>query len=58
MLDKIKGYKTYGFALILAGATAAHYLGFINDQIYQAIVGIASGGGLASLRSAIKPEVK
>lgn len=52
----LKGYRTYLFAGLLAIATAAHYLGFINNDIFQAIIGITAGGGLASLRNALSDQ--
>ena len=49
----LKGYKTYGFAILIAGLAAAHYLGYINDAAYQTLVGVFGAGGLAALRAGV-----
>ena len=54
MLNFLKGYRTYGCAFLIAGATAAHSLGYLNSGQYDAIVGFLGAGGLAALRAAAK----
>lgn len=50
----LSGYKTYIFAAVVAIASAAKYLGYITEELYQAVVGIAGSGAAISLRSALK----
>lgn len=50
----LSGYKTYLFAAVVAIASAAKYLGYLTEELYQAIVGLAGSGAAISLRSALK----
>lgn len=50
----LQGYRTYLAALAIGVAAAAHYLGYLNDVVYQSLLGILGGGGLAALRAAVK----
>lgn len=50
----MKGYKTYIFAAVAAIATAAHYLGYLTSEQYQAIMGFSGAGAAVSLRTALK----
>ena len=47
------GYRTYLIAAAIAGLAAVHYLGYINDQAYQTLVGLFGAGGLAALRAGV-----
>ncbi len=47
------GYKTYICAAVIALASAAQFLGYIDADTFKVIFGIASGGGLASLRAGV-----
>jgi hypothetical protein len=49
----MNGYKTYLVAAAIAGLAAVHYLGYINDQLYQTLVGVFGAGGLAALRAGV-----
>lgn len=53
----LSGYKTYIFAAVVAIASAAKYLGYITEELYQAIIGIAGSGAAITLRSALKNAV-
>lgn len=50
----LSGYKTYIFAAVVAIASAAKYLGYITEELYQAVIGIAGSGAAITLRSALK----
>lgn len=54
MLKSLAGYRTYLVAIGIAVAAGFHYLGYLNDNLYQTVVGVLTGGGLASLRAAVK----
>lgn len=47
----LRGYKTYLTAAGIALVSGAHYLGWVNDSLFQAIMGVLMGGGLAALRA-------
>lgn len=49
----LKNYKTYLCALGIAVVSGVHYLGYINDDIFKAALGVLSAGSIAALRSAI-----
>lgn len=49
----MNGNKTYIVAGVAALATAAKYLGYIDEVTYQAIIGFLGAAGLATMRSAI-----
>lgn len=49
----MKGYRTYlvgAVMVILAGLKA---LGYITEPVYQTLMGLLTGAGLAALRAAI-----
>ena len=48
------GYKTYLVAALAGLLTAAKTLGYIDEQMYQTILGFLASVGLATLRNAIK----
>ena len=50
MLD---GKKTYIFAALLALATFAKTVGWIDESTYQALLALFGAGGLAALRSGV-----
>ena len=54
----LKGYRTYLIAAGIAANAVLHYLGFIDDALYQTINMTLTGGGLASLRAAVKSTDK
>lgn len=49
----LKGYRSYlvGFGMVVVAGLKA--LGYINEQVYQALMGVLVGGGVAALRAAI-----
>lgn len=47
------GYGTYVSAAILAAAAVAHKFGWIDDSLYQMLLGLAGGGGLAFVRRSV-----
>ena len=49
----LEGKKTYISALVLALATCARGLGWVNQEQYELILGLASSLGLAALRAGI-----
>lgn len=50
----LKGKKTYIVALLVAVATAAHQLGYIDAAMYTTALGLLGAGGLATLRAGVK----
>jgi len=50
----LTGYRTYISAGVIALATFAHAMGWINDSIFQTIAAAAGATGLAALRAAVK----
>lgn len=53
-MNVLSGWKTYILAAVIAIASAAKYLGYITEELYQAVVGIAGSGAAITLRSALK----
>lgn len=49
----LSGKKTYLIAGGVALAAAAHALGWIDDVVYQAVLGLLGAGGLATLRAGV-----
>ena len=49
----LNGWKTYVCAVALIGLSAAHSLGYISNDLYDILLPILGGGGLAALRSAV-----
>lgn len=49
----LKNYKTYLCALGIAIVSGVHFLGYINDDVFKAALGVLSAGSIAALRSAI-----
>lgn len=47
------GWKTYICAGVLALATFAKAVGWIDSSVYELIIGIVSAGGLAALRAGV-----
>ena len=48
-----KGKKTYIISVLLVVVTSAKTLGFIDENLYMALIALLNAGGLASLRSSI-----
>lgn len=49
----LNGWKTYVCAAALIGLSVAHSLGYISNNLYDILLPILGGGGLAALRSAV-----
>ena len=47
------GYKTYLVALLLALATFAKAMGWIDNKTYEIIIGILGALGLSALRAGV-----
>lgn len=54
LIKSLEGKKTYICAVLIAVLTAGHYIGWIDAQMYQTLIGLFGAGGLASLRAAKK----
>jgi len=51
-----QGYKTYIIAALIGVVSAIHALGYIDAGMYQTLLGVLTGGGLATLRLAVGHE--
>ncbi len=49
----LNGWKTYFCAAALIGLSVAHNLGYVQNDLYDILLPILGGGGLAALRSAV-----
>lgn len=49
----LQGKKTYILAAIAAVVTFVKYLGYIDDGMYQTLVGLLGAGAVATLRSSV-----
>ncbi len=49
----LQGKKTYIVAALVAAATFAHSVGWIDDTLFQALLGLLGAGGLAALRAGV-----
>ncbi len=49
----LNGWKTYVCAAALIGLSVAHSLGYISNDLYDILLPIVGGGGLAALRSGV-----
>jgi hypothetical protein len=49
----LNGWKTYVCAAALIGLSVAHNLGYISNDLYEILLPLLGGGGLAALRSAV-----
>ena len=57
MFDKIKGYKTYTSAGIVAVVAILKYLGLIDDGTAKLLFELAAAAGLYALRDALNGDV-
>lgn len=48
-MDKFSGYKTYIFAVLMGLLAMAHYLGYIDDTLYNSGIGLLGAGTAAAL---------
>jgi hypothetical protein len=53
-METLKGNKTYIIAVLIALATGVKYLGYIDDTLYQTIIGVLGAGGLATMRKSVE----
>jgi len=49
----LQGKRTYIIALVLALATFARTMGWLDSQQYELVLGLAGSMGLAALRAAV-----
>lgn len=49
----MNGKKTYLMAGLIGVATMVRALGWIDDSVYQALLGLLGAGGLAALRAGV-----
>lgn len=57
IINFLDGKKSYIIAIAMGVTTTLHVLGILNDTAYQTAMGILTGGGIASLKSAISKNV-
>lgn len=50
----MSGYRTYTSAAMMGILAVAFGLGWINRDLYEALVGLVGGIGLATLRSGVE----
>ncbi len=53
MFNSLSGKRTYIIATLIGVLSAVHFLGYIDANMYQTLLGILTGGGLAALRAAV-----
>ena len=49
----LTGYKTYIVAAAMAAATAAKALGWIDEAVFQTVMGLLGASGVATLRAGV-----
>lgn len=54
----LNGKKTYIVAAAMGIVTALHYAAIIDDNTFQTLVVILTGGGLAALRDGVARSAK
>jgi hypothetical protein len=54
----LSGYKTYILAICVVIVAAAHHFGWLDDKLFTTLIAVLVGGGMFTLRSAVKAEVK
>lgn len=52
----MNGYMTYISAAVLFGATVAKQFGWIDEGMYQMLLGLAGTGGFVGIRRAVATE--
>ncbi len=55
-MSRFNGYKTYIVAVLIALASALHYLGYVDTEAYALILGVLGAGSIGTIRHAIKTE--
>jgi hypothetical protein len=53
----MSGYRTYIVAGLMAVASVLFGLGIIDRTMYETIMGLLMGGGVAALRAGVKKDV-
>lgn len=51
--SSMSGYRTYIIATLVGLLAAAKFLGYVDEQTFQALFALLTGGGLATLRMAV-----
>lgn len=54
----ISGKKTYIFAAVIALASGAKYLGWIDESLFQLVAGLCGAGAAASIRAGGKSDAE
>ncbi|MFQ5658658.1 MAG: hypothetical protein ACE5G5_14040 [Candidatus Methylomirabilales bacterium] len=54
----LQGSKTYIVAVLIGVASAAKFLGLVDDEFYKAILVFLGAGGLAALRAGVSKGKK
>jgi hypothetical protein len=57
-MGNFSGWKTYICAGVIAIATFAYAMKWIDQTVYNTILGLFGAGGLAALRSAVNKDDK
>lgn len=52
--ELMPGKKTYLIGAIIGLVSCAYALGYIDQQVYMALLGVLNGGGLITLRSGVQ----
>ena len=52
----LSGWKSYLISFAVVIVTGLHAQGYIGDAIYQTLLGLLAGGGLAAIRAAISKQ--
>lgn len=50
----LRGYKTYGVAVLMIILSGLHAQGYVTESLYTTLQGLLLGGGLAALRAGVK----
>ena len=58
MCTEMEGKKTYTVAFLIAGVAVGYANGFIDDELYTALITALNAAGLATLRTGISKEEK
>ncbi len=54
----LSGRKTHIVAILIALATFAQYMGWIDQKIFEALLGLLGALGLSAMRNGVAEEVK
>jgi hypothetical protein len=57
-MNFLSGRKTYIFAAVIAIASGAKYLGWIDESLFQLIAGLCGAGAAAAIRAGGKIDAQ